>query len=169
MRTSESDSNHTLISSNILIRSNKNCVSQSRLPETRTINRSIAGANRSQWLNESNMRSGWTALITCCNHTKSNRIARANELRFSLLLLNTIGKITMDCPPLRHKHNAGIIQPNDDNCIYRTVSGIHIHGSHLNNLRSVFEMCRKNNLKPNPDKCNFFQIWSKFLGHNCTF
>lgn len=39
---------------------------------------------------------------------------------------------------------------------------------HLNNLRSVFEMCRKNNLKLNPEKCDFFKSEVVFLGHLCT-
>lgn len=39
---------------------------------------------------------------------------------------------------------------------------------HLNNLKSVFEMCRKYNLKLNPDKCEFFKSEVTFLGHNCT-
>lgn len=39
---------------------------------------------------------------------------------------------------------------------------------HLNNLKSVFEMCRKNNLKLNPEKCEFFKSEVTFLGHNCT-
>lgn len=39
---------------------------------------------------------------------------------------------------------------------------------HLNNLKKVFEMCRQNNLKLNPDKCQFFQHEVTFLGHNCT-
>lgn len=39
---------------------------------------------------------------------------------------------------------------------------------HLNNLKNVFEMCRKNNLKLNPLKCEFFKSEVTFLGHNCT-
>lgn len=39
---------------------------------------------------------------------------------------------------------------------------------HLNNLKNVFELCRKNNLKLNPDKCEFFKHEVTFLGHNCT-
>lgn len=39
---------------------------------------------------------------------------------------------------------------------------------HLQNLKSVFEMCRKHNLKLNPDKCEFFKSEVTFLGHNCT-
>lgn len=40
--------------------------------------------------------------------------------------------------------------------------------NHLNNLKSVFEMCRENNLKLNPEKCDFFKSEVTFLGHNCT-
>lgn len=40
--------------------------------------------------------------------------------------------------------------------------------NHLNNLKTVFEMCRKNNLKLNPEKCDFFKSEVTFLGHNCT-
>lgn len=40
--------------------------------------------------------------------------------------------------------------------------------NHLNNLKSVFEMCRKTNLKLNPDKCDFFKSEVTFLGHKCT-
>lgn len=39
---------------------------------------------------------------------------------------------------------------------------------HLHNLKSVFEMCRKHNLKLNPEKCDFFKNEVTFLGHNCT-
>lgn len=39
---------------------------------------------------------------------------------------------------------------------------------HLENLKSVFEMCRKHNLKLNPEKCEFFKSEVTFLGHNCT-
>lgn len=39
---------------------------------------------------------------------------------------------------------------------------------HLNDLKNVFEMCRKNNLKLNPQKCEFFKSEVTFLGHNCT-
>lgn len=39
---------------------------------------------------------------------------------------------------------------------------------HLFNLRSVFEILRKFNLKINPNKCQFFQREVIFLGHNCT-
>ena len=36
------------------------------------------------------------------------------------------------------------------------------------NLKDVFEMCRKHNLKLHPDKCNFFNHEVTFLGHKCT-
>lgn len=39
---------------------------------------------------------------------------------------------------------------------------------HLNNLRGVFEVCRKFNLKLNPTKCKFFAHEVTFLGHRCT-
>lgn len=39
---------------------------------------------------------------------------------------------------------------------------------HLNNLRRVFDTCRKFNLKLNPEKCNFFKSEVYFLGHKCT-
>lgn len=39
---------------------------------------------------------------------------------------------------------------------------------HLNNLKSVFETCRKYNLKLNPKKCNFFRKEVTFLGHKIT-
>lgn len=39
---------------------------------------------------------------------------------------------------------------------------------HINNLRQVFETCRKYNLKLNPEKCNFFRNEVQFLGHKCT-
>ena len=39
---------------------------------------------------------------------------------------------------------------------------------HLNNLRSVFESCRKYNLKHNPYKCEFFRPEVTYLGHKCT-
>lgn len=39
---------------------------------------------------------------------------------------------------------------------------------HLNNLKGVFELCRKHNLKLNPEKCDFFKTEVTFLGHNCT-
>lgn len=40
--------------------------------------------------------------------------------------------------------------------------------NHLNNIRSVFEICRKYNLKLNPAKCEFFRTEISFLGHICT-
>lgn len=39
---------------------------------------------------------------------------------------------------------------------------------HLKNLREVFDICRKFNLKLNPEKCKFFQNSVIFLGHRCT-
>lgn len=39
---------------------------------------------------------------------------------------------------------------------------------HLYNLRSVFEILRKFNLKINPNKCKFFQNEVIFLGHECS-
>lgn len=39
---------------------------------------------------------------------------------------------------------------------------------HLENLRMVFETCRKYNLKLNPVKCQFFRTEVTFLGHKCT-
>lgn len=39
---------------------------------------------------------------------------------------------------------------------------------HLNNLKDVFEILRKHNLKINPYKCNFFRSEVTFLGHKCT-
>lgn len=38
----------------------------------------------------------------------------------------------------------------------------------LKNLRTVFEICRKFNLKLHPDKCTFFGHEVTFLGHKCT-
>lgn len=38
----------------------------------------------------------------------------------------------------------------------------------LRNLSSVFELCRKHNLKLHPDKCSFFRREVTFLGHRCT-
>lgn len=40
--------------------------------------------------------------------------------------------------------------------------------SHLSNLRNVFEICRRSNLKLNPGKCNFFRPEVTYLGHTCT-
>lgn len=39
---------------------------------------------------------------------------------------------------------------------------------HIRNIRSVFETCRKFNLKLNPQKCDFFRTEVQFLGHKCT-
>lgn len=39
---------------------------------------------------------------------------------------------------------------------------------HLKNLRNVFGVCRKYNLKLNPNKCEFFRPEVNFLGHRCT-
>lgn len=39
---------------------------------------------------------------------------------------------------------------------------------HLENLKLVFETCRKFNLKLNPDKSKFFKTEVTFLGHKCT-
>ena len=38
----------------------------------------------------------------------------------------------------------------------------------LKNLRDVFNLCRKHNLKLNPDKCTFFMKEVTYLGHKCT-
>lgn len=38
----------------------------------------------------------------------------------------------------------------------------------ISNLKEVFEICRKTNLKLNPEKCNFFNSEVTFLGHKCT-
>lgn len=39
---------------------------------------------------------------------------------------------------------------------------------HLQNLRSIFEACKKGNLKINPEKCQFFKHEVSYLGHRCT-
>lgn len=39
---------------------------------------------------------------------------------------------------------------------------------HMQNLRKVFEILRKFNLKINPYKCNFFKTEVVFLGHKCS-
>lgn len=39
---------------------------------------------------------------------------------------------------------------------------------HLSNLRKVFNLCRKRNLKLNPNKCQFMKAEVNFLGHRCT-
>lgn len=38
----------------------------------------------------------------------------------------------------------------------------------INNLKSVFNLCRKHNLKLHPEKCSFFATQVTFLGHKCT-
>ena len=38
----------------------------------------------------------------------------------------------------------------------------------LNNFISVFDVCRKHNLKLHPEKCSFFMHEVTFLGHKCT-
>lgn len=38
----------------------------------------------------------------------------------------------------------------------------------LRNLKNIFAICRKYNLKLNPEKCNFFRHEVNFLGHTCT-
>lgn len=40
--------------------------------------------------------------------------------------------------------------------------------NHLENLENVFKICRKYNLKLNPEKCEFFRPEVTFLGHSCT-
>lgn len=40
--------------------------------------------------------------------------------------------------------------------------------NHINNLRKIFEVCGKFNLKLNPQKCEFFKTEIAFLGHKCT-
>lgn len=39
---------------------------------------------------------------------------------------------------------------------------------HLQNLRKVFGVCLRKNLKLNPEKCEFFKTEVSFLGHKCT-
>lgn len=39
---------------------------------------------------------------------------------------------------------------------------------HLKNLQNVFDVCRKYNLKLNPEKCKFFNSEVTYLGHKCT-
>lgn len=39
---------------------------------------------------------------------------------------------------------------------------------HLNNIITVFDTCRKFNLKINPEKCHFFRPEVTYLGHRCT-
>lgn len=38
----------------------------------------------------------------------------------------------------------------------------------LKNLTNIFELCRKHNLKLNPEKCSFFMHEVTYLGHKCT-
>lgn len=40
--------------------------------------------------------------------------------------------------------------------------------NHIENLKYVFERCRKYNLKLNPEKCVFFRTEITYLGHKCT-
>lgn len=40
--------------------------------------------------------------------------------------------------------------------------------NHLNNIQTVFEVCKKYNLKLNAQKCKFFHTEVVFLGHKCT-
>lgn len=44
----------------------------------------------------------------------------------------------------------------------------HNEHTHLSNLRSVFQILRKRNLKIHPHKCKFFKCEVTFLGHLCT-
>lgn len=39
---------------------------------------------------------------------------------------------------------------------------------HLENLKAVFNACRKYNLKLNPHKCSFFRPEVTYIGHKCT-
>lgn len=39
---------------------------------------------------------------------------------------------------------------------------------HIKNLRGVFKIWQKYNLKINPEKCDFFRTEVQFLGHKCT-
>lgn len=39
---------------------------------------------------------------------------------------------------------------------------------HIDNLKKVFDICRKYNLKLNPEKCEFFRHEVTFLGHTCS-
>lgn len=39
---------------------------------------------------------------------------------------------------------------------------------HLKNLDAVFKICRRRNLKLNPEKCKFFRTEVTYLGHLCT-
>lgn len=47
------------------------------------------------------------------------------------------------------------------------VIGISVE-QHFDNLENVFKICRKYNLKLNPEKCDFFRPEVTFLGHSCT-
>ena len=38
----------------------------------------------------------------------------------------------------------------------------------LSNLTNVFELCRKHDLKLDPEKCSFFMNEVTYLGHKCT-
>lgn len=40
--------------------------------------------------------------------------------------------------------------------------------NHMENLKYVFDRCRKYNLKLNPEKCVFFRTEITYLGHKCT-
>lgn len=40
--------------------------------------------------------------------------------------------------------------------------------NHIDNLKTVFDRCRKYNLKLNPEKCIFFKCEITYLGHKCT-
>lgn len=39
---------------------------------------------------------------------------------------------------------------------------------HLKNIKDIFQVFRKHNLKLNPNKCDFFRSEVTFLGHKCT-
>lgn len=39
---------------------------------------------------------------------------------------------------------------------------------HIENLTSVFDICREYNLKLNPEKCKFFGPEVTYIGHRCT-
>lgn len=40
--------------------------------------------------------------------------------------------------------------------------------NHLDNIRDIFDTCRRYNLRINPNKCDFFRHEVNFLGHKCT-
>lgn len=44
----------------------------------------------------------------------------------------------------------------------------HSPDHHLKNIRKVFEVMKKFNLKIHPHKCKFFRPEVTFLGHRCT-